>query len=162
VKIGGDVEEPTQALRYYRLALAQYTQSYEIRRGHYPGVNVATLNLVIAAFSNDSGEREAKRQTCKSVAGELLDRKHPWPNEHDDDEVWHAASTGEIHLLQEQWALSEQLYRNAQHNKKCHSFHRTSMLKQVIRITYCYKRLGVTSLGAFDELTNVFPPDPSD
>ena len=159
VKIGGPFENLAEALRYFKLALEQYTQSYEIRLGHYPGVNVATLNLLIAAFTSEAGERTERLEKCRSTAKQVISRRQNWPRDYDDDDVWHAASAGEMQLLLQDWPAALENYRHAQAHAKCKAFHRTSMLKQVIRIIYGYMRLGVTSLGAFDKLTNVFPPD---
>lgn len=156
VRIGGATEIADEALRYYRLALQEYEKAYQIRFGHYPGVNVATLHLLLAAFETDDTQRAKHLDASKTLAQRLLARKAEWPHEHDDDGVWHAASAGELHLLLREWQAAEDSYRTAWRHAKCQEFHCQSMLKQVIRIVYCYQRLGVGSLGAFDDLSQLF------
>ncbi len=160
ITIGGPKDEPVEARRCYLLALQEYNEAYKVRGGHYPGVNVATLHLIIAALEANDAAKASSLEKSKDLAQKLLKNKAAWPHELADDPVWHAASEGEIYLLLREWQKAYDCYRTAQAHKECKPFHRTSMLKQVIRIVYCYERLGVESLGAFDDLTTVFPPGP--
>jgi tetratricopeptide (TPR) repeat protein len=155
-KIGGAVENSSEALRYYRLALQEYSKAYQIRLGHYPGVNVATLYLLIAAFESNDAARDLNLENSKRIAQALLARISEWPLENKDDPIWHAATAGELYLLLREWQSAHTCYRSAVKHDLFESFHRNSMLKQVIRIVYCQKRLGVPSLGPFDDLHQVF------
>jgi hypothetical protein len=155
VRIGGTAEIPAEARRYYLLALREYTKAYQIRFGHYPGVNVATLHLLIAALDAGGAECDSHLKDCRDTARRLLDHKADWPREHDDDPIWHAASAGELHLLLKEWDTACECYRAAQQHQRFQRFHRTTMLRQVVRIVYGHKRLGVASLGPFDDLAKV-------
>jgi hypothetical protein len=156
ISIGGATENASEALRYYRLALAEYGAAYKIRFGHYPGVNVATLHLLIAAFSSSNSERASNVGASEPIARNLLSRRGEWPLELRDDPIWHAATEGEINLLLKDWPTRYNCYRAAQTHDEFQPFHRGSMLKQVIRIVYCQKRIGVPSVGAFEDLGMVF------
>jgi hypothetical protein len=136
VRIGGAAEIPAEARRYYLLALREYAKAYQIRFGHYPGVNVATLHLLVAALDFSGAERDAHLKDCRATAQKLLDHKADWPREHDDDPIWHAASAGELHLLLQNWQTAYECYRAAQQHERFQAFHRTTMLKQVVRIIY--------------------------
>lgn len=157
VRTGGVTDNADEALRYYDLALQEYKKAYQIRFGHYPGVNVATLHLLLTAFETDDAKRASHLDASMAIARRLLARKAEWPSEHDDDVVWHAASAGELHLLLREWQAAEDSYRTAWRHAKCQEFHSHSMLKQVIRILYAHQRLGVGSLGAFGDISQVFP-----
>ncbi|MFO7901595.1 MAG: tetratricopeptide repeat-containing protein, partial [Pirellulaceae bacterium] len=88
-----------QALRLYRQALQEYEKAYLVRSGHYPGINVATLHLLIAAIEPDEGQQTSHLEESKKVAHELLNDRAKWPSEYPDDPVWHAATQGEARLL---------------------------------------------------------------
>jgi hypothetical protein len=156
-EIGGLVESPPEALSYYRLALEDYTKAYRVRNGHYPGINVATLHLLIAAFETNATNRAGQLQCSQTIAQKLLDRWADWPLETDDDPVWHAATAGEANLLLNRWDAAAECYFAAQQHARFKSFHRGSMRKQVLRILYCHRRLGANDLGPFGNLADVLP-----
>lgn len=156
VSIGGPIERAPEALRLYAQALQHYTEAYEVRHGYYPGVNVATLHVLIAAFESDELRRDQELERSRSLATVLLSRIKDWTSEHGDDAVWLAASIGEIQLILGKLDEAVRSYQSAHRHKKCQDFHRVSMIKQLIRITYCFNRIGQSDLGPFQDLTEVF------
>ena len=157
-EIGGEETSPPEALRYYRLALEQYTNAYRIRFGHYPGINVATLHLMMAALIDEESQRDRHLQTSRNTAKKLLAERENWPLEMVDDPIWHSATAGEANLLLHHWAAAAGCYHAARQHSEFRPFHRVSMRKQALRIVFCHQQLDVASLGAFDNLENVFPP----
>ncbi|MDC0936464.1 hypothetical protein OAS39_09260 [Pirellulales bacterium] len=157
-EIGGKVESPTDALRFFRRALDQYEAAYQIRAGHYPAINVAALHHLIAACEPDEGKRKEHLAKCQTVVEDLLARRTSWPAEMYDDEIWHAATAGEAHLLSKKWDEAAKCYQAAQQHREFQGFHRNSMRKGVIRTVHGYRQMGVTELGPFKNLDSVFPP----
>lgn len=150
-------ESPDDAVRCYRLSLAKYSEAYKIRSGHYPGINRVTLLLLIAAFTADAGERAMALSESEKLAKALLARRAEWPREYDDDSIWHDGTAGEANLLLKEWKEASNSYLAAREHSRHKSFHRTAMRKQAIRILHCHRRLGVTDIGPFDQLDQIFP-----
>lgn len=155
---GESAEEPVTAARYYRLALEKYAAAYQIRFGHYPGINNATLLLMLAALSSDASQSDQNHRESEDLARELLKRRGSWPQDLAEDlDVWHPATEAEAQLLLQEWEEAAQLYRSAQNAMACERLHRDSMRKQVVRILYCFARLGIADTGPFKDLGEVFP-----
>jgi hypothetical protein len=156
-EIGGHMESPPNAVHYYRLALNEYNKAYQIRFGHYPGINVATLHLLIAALVADEAQRNAHLRHSWSIVQKLLERRATWPHERKDDPIWHWATEGEARLLLKEWDDAAACYRAARQHPQFQAFHGNSMRKQAIRIIYCYRRLGKMNLGPFEDFDEMFP-----
>ena len=107
------------AIEFYRKSLEKYDQAYRIRFGYYPGINKATLLLIVGslkAAADRSGGRPLDRNLLESeeLAGKLLESRASWRVDHPDDEtIWHPATAGEAHLLRQEWTQAADLYREA-------------------------------------------------
>ncbi len=153
--------DPIKAVQLYRVALAKYEDAYQVRRGHYPGINVASLHLAIYAVAPEDLRSDADRQGSEDRARDLLERKYSWPHELEDDDVWHLATQADCHLLLGQWSEAAELYEAAQKNPKCRPRSVASMRKNAQRTVQCFRRVGVDDVGPFNKLDKVFPPVPS-
>ena len=156
-----DDTDPIKAVQLYRAALSKYENAYQVRRGHYPGINVAALHLAIYAVAPEDLRSDADRQGSEERAEELLERKGSWPHELEDDDVWHLATQADCHLLLGRWSEAASLYDAAQKNPKCRPRSIASMRKNAQRNVQCFRRVGVEDLGPFNKLDKVFPPPPS-
>jgi tetratricopeptide (TPR) repeat protein len=156
---------PVTAAYYYRRALEKYDEAYEpIRSGHYPGINKATLLLILGTLPDDPALTEPKepfRQGSEDLARELLARRKHWPIDRDEDiHIWHPATEAEANLLLRRWDQAARLYREAQEKANIGGFHSGSMRKQVARILHCFTQIGVNEFGSFQDLDAIFPPRP--
>ena len=149
------------ALEEYRLALRQYEQAYAIRQSYYPGVNVAALRLRIYAVSPPEDRDQRDLSAAQDFAGRLLQRRRQWPRNPyaEDDHLWRIATTGDCHLLREEWNPAAENYRQVQQDQACQPFHIACMRRTVEGIVHCFKRIGRTDFGPFQDLQNVFPPN---
>ena len=55
----GRPPDPDLAAKYYRMSLEKYDEAYQVRMGHYPGINKATLLLILALARPPRGGRAA-------------------------------------------------------------------------------------------------------
>lgn len=156
------------AVQLYREARGSYREAYEIRHGYYPGINVASLSLMIYAVTPEPARRPEDLATAEQIAQELLSRQATWPLEQEDDTVWHLATAADCQLILRRWELAARGYQAAQHDTACQPFHVTCMRRTVQRILSCFERLGVNDFGPFHDLTHLFPsagppmpPDPA-
>lgn len=130
----------------YRRAIERYGKAYEINHDHYPGVNQATLLLILAAISHERGRKEGSRhalEQMEQLAKQLLSRRYEWKKTHSDDNVWHPATRGELYLLRQDWESAADAYQEAFEEPNAQLFHRESAGKQVKRILAAWKKLGV-------------------
>jgi hypothetical protein len=150
---------PARGERCYREALTQYTRGHALRQGHYPGINRATVLLLLAALARDQQD-EARSSAllleADNAARQLLDRRDEWPRESSDDNIWHAATAGEAYLLTRRWPDAEGEYRAALAEPNVEPFHRQSMMRQARRIRDAWRRLGVQPEPPFDNLEELF------
>ena len=153
-KSDGRVPDPVLAEAFYRKSLAKYDQAYRIRFGHYPGINKATLLLILGSLTPAPPGAPVREEVLESteLAGKLLaDRLH-WPIDQPDDlTVWHPATAGEAHLLRREWAQAANQYREALEGKNVTSHARESMRRQVERILMCFRNLNVSPSVPFDD-----------
>ena len=143
-KPGGRVPDPVLAEAFYRKSLAKYDQAYRIRFGHYPGINKATLLLMLGFADSASARVTAAAGTLKSRRARRQAAGEPanWPSEQPDDlTVWHPATAGEAHLLRREWAEAANQYREALEGKNLTPHARDSMRRQVERILMCFRNL---------------------
>ncbi|MBL8830545.1 MAG: DUF4071 domain-containing protein [Planctomycetaceae bacterium] len=126
----------------YERSLAHYEEAYAVRHGHYPGINVATLRLLVASFKALPAQRDEDRQRSRQIALDLLQKRAHWPGNHDDDSFWHHATEGEAYLLLEQWDAAQQAYHRAFANTYCLPGRRVSIEQQLQRVFQAYERMG--------------------
>jgi tetratricopeptide (TPR) repeat protein len=160
---GGQVD-PALAERYYRKSLEKYDRAYEIRKGHYPGINKATLLLILGTLGprpRDEIERVEDRESF-DLAGRILEGSGRWRSEQpDDDAVWFPATIGEAHLLRREWRAAGESYRRALDARAVTGHARDTMRRQVVRILHCFEKLGLTPDHPFDDLGSLFSPIPA-
>ena len=152
--------------RHYDAAADWYDRAFQVRRGHYPGANLATLSLLRAAVAlRLDGPQQAARAhelhaRAREIAATLLEgrRQKPWPMDWDDDDVWHPATMGELRLLLEEWQPAAAHYQEALRQEHVGPFHANSMHQQVERIVHAFATLGIAvqppfcSAGELDAL----------
>ena len=144
---------------FYRKSLAKYGQAYRIRSGHYPGINKATLLLILGSLRPPvpGAAPRPEVQESAELAGKLLADRPRWPREEPDDEtVWHPATAGEAYLLSREWGLAEQSYREALRGPRLTARAREAMRRQVERIVMCFRNLGVAVGAPLDNPTTFF------
>jgi tetratricopeptide (TPR) repeat protein len=153
--------DPARAEREYSKAAEYYGKAYAIRQGHYPGINQATMLILLAAAARAQNKSEvaADRQAdAMDLCHELLDRRSQWPADLSDDNIWHPATEGEAHLLLQQWSQAAAAYREALAQSNLKPFHRQSMSGQVKRVLDALEGLGVEPERPFDNVDALFAP----
>jgi tetratricopeptide (TPR) repeat protein len=151
--------DPVLASQFYRKSLEKYEQAYRIRSGHYPGINTATLWLILGSLEAQPPGAATQDEVHKSQerAGELLACRSRWPSEQPDDEsVWHPATAGEAHLLRQEWEDAAKQYREALKGKNVTSLARRSMSRQAERILLCFRILDVPIPAPWEHLESLF------
>ncbi len=158
-KPGGRLPDPVLAEAFYRKSLAKYDQAYRIRLGHYPGINKATLLMILGSLTPPASGSAPRPELQESVelAGKLLADRLRWPTDQPDDlTVWHPATAGEAHLLRRVWAEAANRYREALESKNLTPHARASMRRQVERILMCFRDLSVSPAPPFDDPMALF------
>jgi hypothetical protein len=160
-KPSGRLPDPVLAEAFYRKSLAKYDQAYRIRFGHYPGINKATLLLIVGALkSQRSGPAPGsitELLESEELARKLLACRASWKVDHSDDEtIWHPATEGEVHLLRQEWEQAAAHYREALGAKNMSRHARDSMLRQFERIALAFRILGIAISPPFDDSTAFF------
>lgn len=100
----------------FEAALKRYEAGYQVRRNHFPGINTAALLLFLAAVAHKIGDLTRGLDYLRRAqdrARELAAQRWPWPELREDDEVWHRATRGEIHLILGEGTEAERWYRDA-------------------------------------------------
>lgn len=90
---------------HYRRALHYYQKAYSFNNGYYPGINVATLHLLLG------DENEAKR-----IARAIMDGCNGFKPEILQDateRIWVEFTRGEAHLILGQYEAASECYRTA-------------------------------------------------
>jgi hypothetical protein len=160
VCLDGSARDPNRdrALERYDLSLRQYERAYAIRQSYYPGVNVAALRLRIYAVTPAGVRDPHDLSALQDFATRLLERRQQWPRnpEANDDELWRIATTGDCHLLREEWAPAAENYKLVQQDRACQPFHVECMRRTAEGVIHCFRRIGRTDFGPFEDLRNVF------
>ena len=153
-----------RALELYRKSLEKYGEAYGIRSGHYPGINKATLLLIVGSLkAQQTGHapRSVKELLeSEELARKLLASRASWKRDHDDETIWHPATAGEAYLLRQDWAQAAALYREALNGRHINHHARESMRRQVERIVLAFGYLGVTIPPPFDDPAAFFAAAP--
>jgi tetratricopeptide (TPR) repeat protein len=150
-----------RAQEFYRRSLDKYDQAFEIRSGPYPGINKATLLLILGSLkAQQTGLAPGSIKEffeSEELARKLLECQASWNVDHPDDEtIWHSATAGEAQLLLREWTQAAVLYREALNARNINQHARESMLRQVERILAAFRSLGVAIPPPFDDITSLF------
>lgn len=149
------------AAAYYRSAIAKYDAAYQIRLGHYPGINKAALLHLLGTLDPATAQEERSagfRRQSETVARELLARREQWPHDQPEDlTVWHPATEAEARLLLQEWQRAAALYRQVQQASGLTAHAIKSMRGQVERILHGFRNLGIAEMGPFSDLDALFP-----
>src|SRR5262249_1019699 len=94
-----------EAYRMYLAAETRYQKAFDQTNGRFPGINAATLQLVLASIA-PPGEVEALQKKYCTTARRLLDGKGAWREELIDDNIWIRATEAEAHLVLQEWEAS--------------------------------------------------------
>ncbi len=140
------------AAHYYELALGEYSRAYAIRRGHFPGINVACLQLLLAALRGDRAPAgDAAKPLHEQTAEALLASREQWPLVSEADEVvWAPATQGEACLLLQRWEEAREWYASAIASALCDAHSRQTMREQTQRVVRAFKMLEPPVRAAFD------------
>jgi hypothetical protein len=156
-----------RAVEFYRKALEKYDEAYGIRSGHYPGINKATMLLIVGSLKAEQNGQapgaSPPRELLESVdlAGKLLENRESWTTDQPYDKpVWHPATQGEAHLLRREWAQAAVLYREAMGAREISHLARESMRRQVDRILLAFRNLGIAIPPPFDDAGEFVSPGP--
>jgi hypothetical protein len=161
---GGLPPDPDLAERSYRMALEKYDQAYRVRSGHYPGINTATLLLVLGALRPLAPGAAPGVEVVRSQerARELLAGRGTWKPELPDDlTVWHPATAGEAHLLLREWAEAADQYGKALRSRDLTPRARASIRRQIERILMGFRNLGVAIPPPFADPSALFAASPA-
>jgi len=133
------------ARAFYRKSIDRYDLGYRIRSGHYPGINKATLLLILGTIQRPiAGVPSKELEESDALAKSLLEGRSRWPaGFKEDDTLWHPATAGEAYLLRRLWDAAAQQYGDALKSRYIFPHARTAMYKQVERIRMCFAMLGI-------------------
>lgn len=144
------------ALGFYLKSIDKYDEAFQLRRGHYPGINKASLLLIVASLCKHESRHAQLRNDSRQLADELLASRARWPKQQDDDDVWHWATEGEAHALLERWDRAAACCRRALDEPCCQQFHAGSMSKQLMRILEALRQLQIADFGPLNDLPALF------
>jgi hypothetical protein len=142
----GRAADPEMARVYYKKSIERYDQAYRIRSGYYPGINKATLLLILGTLQPPiAGAPPREIEESDALAAALLAGRSSWPSSFPEDEtLWHPATAGEANLLRRIWDAAAQQYGDALKSRYITVHARRAMYRQVERIRRCLKMLSVT------------------
>lgn len=135
------------AARCFRTALERYQKAYDLRRDYYPGINVATMQLLL-------GEQGEARATAAAVLASL------GRNGTHEDVVWAPATRGEAHTILCEHDEALAAYQSATGSPACLPHDKHSMRRQLqllLRFMHCANQHPWTP----DKLDEVFGPLPN-
>ncbi|HEY7422974.1 MAG TPA: tetratricopeptide repeat-containing protein [Gemmataceae bacterium] len=142
-------------------ALEEYKRGYALRHGHYPGINKATMLLLLAALARqrkgDPRSLDYLHQ-AEAAADDVLARRDHWPKDFADDNIWHLATVGEAYLLKRNWPEVASHYAAALGAANAQPFHRQSIGKQARRILEALTLLDIRPEAPFDNPDDFFGP----
>jgi hypothetical protein len=112
-----------EARTFYLQSLEKYQAAYNNSGNYYPGINVATLKLLL-------GDAEESKTTAKQVL-DRLDGVQPIGS---DEDVWVFATRAEAYLLREEREQAAIFYWKAAGHSPCRPHSRNAMRRQAARI----------------------------
>jgi hypothetical protein len=141
----GRPSDPEMARVFYKKSIDRYDQAYRIRSGHYPGINKATLLLILGTLGLSIPETVPPEVAeSEALAKALLDNRSQWSSSFKEDEtLWHPATAGEACLLRRQWDAAARRYGDALKSPYVTAHARQAMYRQIERIRMCFDKLGV-------------------
>jgi hypothetical protein len=150
------------AFEHFEQAAVWYERAYGRRSGHYPGVNLATMRLLMAAIDRHFRRSTAKERLkeARGLAAGLFERQHDWPKTEPDDDVWHAASRGECLTILGEFDAAFAEYDYARHLPSCKDTHRRIMGKQLRLLLEAYRLLGQPPPTGMTSLADQLDPEP--
>ena len=97
---------------FYKKSLDRYDQAYRVRSGYYPGINKATLLLILGSLEPRQPNAPATELAeSESLAAALLANRSNWPVAFPEDEtLWYPATAGEAYLLRHMWDAAAEQY----------------------------------------------------
>jgi tetratricopeptide (TPR) repeat protein len=153
-------EQFRMAAREYETAWNYYDRAFKIRRGHYPGINRASLYFLRGWAARTTDVRDTFVVQSGEAARDLLERRDHWPRDNPEDDIWHLASAAEARLLLGGWAQSIEDYRLAGSHKLAGEFHRECLGKEVRRLLRPLSEGGKMPENVVIALVSLFPaPD---
>jgi hypothetical protein len=142
----GRPADPVMARVFYKKSIDRYDQAYAMSSLYYPGINKATLLLILGTLGPLAGGVRAREiDESDTLAASLLADRSNWPSSLPEDEtLWHPATAGEAYLLRQNWIAAAQQYADALESRHLNAHARTAMYRQVERIRRCFLTLGIT------------------
>ncbi|MFB2970886.1 TRAFs-binding domain-containing protein [Aerosakkonema sp. BLCC-F183] len=97
--------DPEEQNRQLRLAAEGYEQAYQLSGSHYPGINAATMAMLM-------GNEERAKVLAEEVRQKCLQKLKP-QSQRSSDEYWLLATLGEAALILRKWSEAEDWYGQA-------------------------------------------------
>ncbi len=151
-----------KSITFYERALKSYEAAYRIREGHYPGINVAALLLILGGMLTETGaDGKGRRDESRRFATDLLGTREKWPLDYGDEDrdLWHPATAGEAYLVLEKSEDAAREYGTVLKSPKLNWHARQSMYRQVVRVCGALKSFRVDAEAPFDEPAKFFQVD---
>ena len=149
-----------EAALKYRSAIEKYSEAFEVAKGFFAGINVATLTFLSAGLFKCVGQSEEAnklREKSRQSAKELLAASSQWPELLPDDAVWTRATEAEAAMLCGAVDRAAARYEAALGQEQCKRFHAEAMGTQLRRIVEGYNLFGESvSLEPFRRLTRMW------
>jgi len=97
--------DPEEKQRQLRLTAKRYEQAYQLSNSYYPGINAATMAMLLA-------EEDRAKAIARKVREQCLQKLKPL-SERSSDEYWLLATLGEVALILREWSEAEDWYTQA-------------------------------------------------
>ncbi|HUT88050.1 MAG TPA: TRAFs-binding domain-containing protein [Thermoguttaceae bacterium] len=97
--------ETTADRIHYQRALQYYQRAYGLRKGYYPGINVATLLFLLCSKNEAASVAREVLDTCSVIKPEDLQEV--------DERIWVEATRAEAYLLLEEYESALECYSAA-------------------------------------------------
>jgi hypothetical protein len=103
-------------------------------------------------------QAEQRLAQARAVADDLLERQRDWPKIFADDDVWHAASRGECHVVLGKFDDAQRDYEYASRQPSCQAIHCRIMGGQLRLLLEAYRLLGEPVPAEMAKLANELDP----
>jgi tetratricopeptide (TPR) repeat protein len=131
-----------EAEESYGHAIKHYINAYEVDRGFFPAINIATLTFLRAGLCTRlerSDDAHRLREEARQKAIDLGSTSSKWPELLPDDGIWKRATEAEAAMLCRNWDYAVERFRAALNQPQCSSHHSGSMGRQFRRILDGYR-----------------------